>query len=160
MKKIVLMGLGNLLYSDEGLGVQIVQALQREYFFPDNVEVVDGGTQGLLLLEYLEEADYFLCVDAINAGKPAGTLIRLVGNEIPQYVGIKMSQHQLSFQEVLALASLRGTLPQEMVFLGIQPKSLEFGLDLSATVQLSLPALREAIVKQLAQWDAQPFKIE
>ncbi|QGG48467.1 HyaD/HybD family hydrogenase maturation endopeptidase [Heliorestis convoluta] len=160
MKKIVLLGIGNLLYSDEGLGVQVVQALQREYFFPDNVEVVDGGTQGLLLLEYLEEADYFLCVDAVNGGEEPGTLIRMEREELPHYVGIKMSQHQLGFQEVLALARLRGTLPEKIVLLGLQPASFDFGMELSAPIYQALPTLKEALLEQLREWDAMPLKIE
>ncbi|MBC9784663.1 HyaD/HybD family hydrogenase maturation endopeptidase [Heliobacterium chlorum] len=153
MKKIIVMGLGNLLFTDEGLGVHTIEALEKAYSFPPEVELIDGGTLGLLLLDTLESAERFLCIDAVNVGKEPGTLIRLEGDELPQYLGVKMSQHQMGFQEVLALASFRGQLPPEMVLIGVQPDNLEWGLQLSPTVQSVFPQVLAAVRAQLEQWD-------
>ncbi|ABZ84054.1 hydrogenase expression/formation protein [Heliomicrobium modesticaldum Ice1] len=151
-KKIIVMGLGNLLFTDEGLGVHAIRQIEAGYVFSPEVALIDGGTLGLILLEYLEEASHFLCIDAVKAGQAPGSLVRLEGEELPRYLGVKMSQHQMGFQEVLALASLRGTLPEEMVLIGVQPESLEWGTELSPTVAAALPAVTGAVLELLGRW--------
>ncbi|MBM7865738.1 HyaD/HybD family hydrogenase maturation endopeptidase [Heliobacterium gestii] len=151
-RKIIIMGLGNLLFTDEGLGVHAIRRMEAGYDFAPEVELIDGGTLGLLLLDHLEEASHFLCIDAVNAGKAPGTLVRLEKEQLPSYLGVKMSQHQMGFQEVLALANLRGTLPAEMVLIGVQPESLEWGTELSPTVAAVLPGVIEAALEQLVHW--------
>ncbi|MZP29714.1 HyaD/HybD family hydrogenase maturation endopeptidase [Heliobacterium undosum] len=150
--KIIVMGLGNLLFTDEGLGVHAIRRIEAGYAFSPEVELIDGGTLGLILLEHLEEASHFLCIDAVNAGQAPGSLVRLEGEELPRYLGVKMSQHQMGFQEVLALASLRGTLPDQMALVGVQPESLEWGTELSPTVAATLPAVTGAVLELLGRW--------
>ncbi|TCP61797.1 HyaD/HybD family hydrogenase maturation endopeptidase [Heliophilum fasciatum] len=156
MKKTIVLGLGNLLFSDEGIGVHAVQRLWQDYDFDDTVEVIDGGTLGLLLLEHVEEAERLLCIDAIASGREPGTLVRLEGEAIPAYLGVKMSQHQMGFQEVLGLARLRGTLPEAMVMVGIEPSSLEWGTSLTGTVEATMPRLVTAVIEQLQAWGVPP----
>ncbi|KFZ42913.1 HyaD/HybD family hydrogenase maturation endopeptidase [Anoxybacillus flavithermus] len=151
-KKITVLGIGNLLYSDEGVGIHILPLLEKQLAKYDNVEVIEGSTDGMRLLGTIEETEYLAIVDAVNAGKEAGTMITLVDDEIPAYFGIKMSIHQLGFQEVLSAAKLRQTCPKQMVLFGIQPASLSLGLELSPIVQAQLPRVVEQVVHQVEKW--------
>ncbi|NJT35982.1 hydrogenase maturation protease [Escherichia coli] len=114
-QRVVVMGLGNLLWADEGFGVRVAERLYAHYHWPEYVEIVDGGTQGLNLLGYVESASHLLILDAIDYGLEPGTLRTYAGERIPAYLSAKkMSLHQNSFSEVLALAQLAawGIVPQ------------------------------------------------
>lgn len=149
---ITILGIGNTLYSDEGIGVQILPTLEE--FFKDDpfVEVFDGSTDGMRLLGPVEDADYLIIIDAINAGKEGGTIITVEGDEVPAYFGVKMSIHQLGFQEVLAAAKMRDRYPKNIVMIGMQPTSLELGVELTKTNQEKVPELIEEIIKQVNHW--------
>lgn len=109
---IVVLGIGNLLWADEGFGVRCVEALQQRYTFAEHVELIDGGTQGLYLVQHVQAADKLLILDAIDYGLPPGTLKEVRNDEVPRFLGAKkMSLHQTGFQEVLALAQLTGASP-------------------------------------------------
>jgi hydrogenase maturation protease len=151
-RKITVLGIGNLLYSDEGVGIHILPLLEERLSPYENVEVIEGSTDGIRLLGTIEETDYLIVVDAVNAGKDAGTIVTLVDDEIPAYFGIKMSIHQLGFQEVLFAAKIRETSPKHMILFGVQPASLELGLQLSPIVQAQLPQLAEKVVEQVKKW--------
>lgn len=152
LDKINIIGIGNTLYSDEGVGVHILPLLEEALKGYKNVEVIEGATEGMKLLEPVEEADYLIIVDAINAGKPGGELITIENADIPKYFGVKMSVHQVGFQEVLFAAHLQERLPKEMIMFGVQPESLELGLELSETVERKLSELAAMIVEQVEQW--------
>src|SRR5262245_28140847 len=92
---VVVLGMGNLLRRDEGLGIHALRGLQERYALPASVRAVDGGTLGLDLLCYLEEADRVLVLDAALTGGPAGTLMRVVGDAIPAYFGMRTSPHEI-----------------------------------------------------------------
>ncbi len=151
-KNIKIIGIGNTLYSDEGVGVHLLPYLEEALAGYDNVEIIEGATDGMKLLEPVEAADYLIIIDAINAGKPGGELITIRNREIPKYYGIKMSIHQVGFQEVLFAADLLERLPEEMIMFGIQPASLELGIELSDTVKRKLPELAANVVNQVQQW--------
>jgi hydrogenase maturation protease len=151
-QKITVLGIGNLLYSDEGVGIHILPLLEERLSHYENVEVIEGSTDGMRLLGTIEETDYLIVVDAVNAGKDAGTIVTLVDDEIPAYFGVKMSIHQLGFQEVLSAAKIRETCPKHMILFGVQPASLELGLQLSPIVQAQLPQLAEKVVQQVKKW--------
>ena len=158
-ERIIVLGLGNTLNRDEGLGVHAVKLLEARFHDSENqresktasqIEFLDGGVLGLNLLPLVEEARYLLVLDAIDAHKAPGTLIEMKRDEIPLYTGIKLSDHQITFQEVLGLASFRGKLPANLHLLGIQPADLSIGVDLSETVNAALPSLlirAEAILR-------------
>ena len=146
---IVVLGLGNTLLSDEGVGVEALMRLQRDYVWPDHVTLLDGGVMGLDLLPYIETADAVLILDAVQTGQPAGTLHRLEGAEIPVAVALKLSVHQVGLQETLAMAQFRGTLPERLVLLGVVPATLALGVGLSEPVQAQLGALVNAAVREL-----------
>lgn len=158
-KQITIIGIGNTLYSDEGVGVHLLPQLNEALKDYDHVEIIEGATDGIKLLEPVEDAEYLIIVDAVNAGKQPGELITLRNREIPKYYGVKMSVHQVGFQEVLFAADLRGKLPKEMVLFGIQPASLELGLELSETVKENLPQLIKEVVEQVEMWSGSIEKI-
>lgn len=149
MRRIIL-GIGNLLNRDEGVGIHAVRALQAQNPLGTDWEIIDGGTLGLNLLPLVEEASHLIVLDAIDARREPGTLIELLREQVPLFSAVKMSQHQLSFQEVLGLAQVRGRLPQHLVLLGIQPADLSIGVELSPIVARALPQLL-ARVEQIAR---------
>lgn len=153
---ILALGIGNLLNSDEGVGVHAVRALQARGSFPDpKLQMVDGGTLGLNLLPLVETCTHLLLLDCVDAGRPGGTLVELSGGQIPLYSGLKLSQHQTTIQEVLGLAAIRGSLPQHLRLIGIQPVSLRLGTQLSPEVDAVLPQMIERAETTLAIWAAQ-----
>ncbi|MFG1464680.1 HyaD/HybD family hydrogenase maturation endopeptidase [Xanthobacter sp. DSM 24535] len=124
--RILVLGIGNILWADEGFGVRVVEAIDRDYVMPDAVTLLDGGTQGLYLLPYLEDADIVVIVDAVDYGLPPGTLHFLSDDEVPAVLGArKVSLHQTGFQEVLALLQLRGCAPRVLRLVGVQPHTLD-----------------------------------
>lgn len=150
--KILVLGVGNILLQDEGLGVRAVEQLQVKYNLPQDVQIVDGGVMGLDLLPYIENADFLLIVDAVKVGRPGASLVRLDAQEIPIALGLKMSIHQVGLQEILVLSQLRGTLPSRVVLWGMEPVALKEGLDLSPAVRIQLNTLVDAIACELENW--------
>jgi hydrogenase maturation protease len=152
-RSVLVLGLGNLLNSDEGLGVHAVRALQadRAADFPQ-VTFLDGGTLGLNLLPLVEDSSALLLLDCVDAGLEPGSVIELAGDEIPRYSGVKLSQHQTTFQEVLGLAEIRGALPARLHLIGVQPASLALGTELSPQVQACLPGVLQRVEALLQGW--------
>jgi hydrogenase maturation protease len=123
---VLILGIGNILWADEGFGVRAVEAFHRLYDLPDDVVLLDGGTQGLYLVNYVQEADDLLVFDAIDYGLPPGTLKIVRDDEVPKFTGAKkMSLHQTGFQEVLSAADLLGGYPGRLTLIGCQPVDLE-----------------------------------
>ncbi|MGE5265195.1 MAG: HyaD/HybD family hydrogenase maturation endopeptidase [Acidobacteriota bacterium] len=151
MKTLVL-GLGNVLLQDEGVGVRVIEQLQAAYAFPNDVTVLDGGTLGLDLLHVLEESDRAVVVDAVKADKEPGALVRLRNAEIPAFLGPKVSPHQVGLQDLLGLAQLRGHFPGEVILLGVQAERLEPGLDLSPAIAAQVEPLAAKVLEELARW--------
>lgn len=142
--RILILGIGNLLWADEGFGVRVVQELERRYRFPAEVTLLDGGTQGLGLIPYVQECDVLVIADAVDFHQPPGTLLEARDGEVPQYLSAgKLSLHQVSFQEVLALCGLMGQGPSRLCLIGVQPVVLEdYGGSLTAEVRAQLePAM-------------------
>jgi hydrogenase maturation protease len=150
----LVLGIGNLLWADEGFGVRAVAALHEGYRFPDAVALMDGGTQGVYLLPYVEAARRLLVLDAIDCRIAPGSLRVLRGDEISTTLGVgKMSLHQAGLVEVLALAALSGRAPEEIVVVGVQPVELaDFGGSLSEPVRARLPEAVATALSILAAW--------
>jgi len=144
------------LNRDEGLGVHALKALEERLGSQADVELVDGGVLGLNLLPIVEECSHLLVLDAVDAGQPPGTLIELAGDEIPLRANLKMSEHQVSFQEVLGLAQMRGKLPPHLHLLGVQPADLSIGLDLSPVVKAAISRVVDRAVAILQEWGLCP----
>jgi hydrogenase maturation protease len=151
---VLVLGIGNVLWADEGFGVRCVEALADRHAFPAGVRLLDGGTQGLYLLPFLEEADALIVFDAVDYGLPPGTMKVVADDEVPAFMGAKkMSLHQTGFQDVIATAQLMGYCPARMLLIGVQPVELEdYGGGLRpATAACIAPALDIAL-GQLADW--------
>ncbi len=150
--KTLVLGLGNPLVSDEGFGVQAVQRLNERYVFPQEVEVVDGGTLGLKLLPILEDADRIIILDAVDVAQPPGTLVRIGWDDVRRALPVKISPHQETVTEVLGLLELRRGRPRGFEIVGVQPRSLEMGLELSSEVERGLAAALDAVLAILTAW--------
>lgn len=157
--RTVVLGLGNMLMTDDGIGLAALARLQDEWFIPRSVELVDGGTWGMNLLPIIESADRVLVLDAIDSGAEPGTLSVLKDAEVPRVLAQKLSPHQIDLREVLALAALRGTLPAELVALGVQPAVVALGTDLSPAVETRLSELVFLAAEQLRAWDIACFPV-
>jgi len=153
---ILVLGIGNLLMADDGIGVRVVQGLADRYRFPAGVTVLDGGTLGLDLLPRLEGVERLLVVDAVETGGKPGTMVRLTGDDIPLALETKVSPHQMGLKDLLTVASLQGHVPREMVLWGVQPASIELEMALTPAVAKTLPLLEEEVLRELAVWGVAP----
>jgi hydrogenase maturation protease len=158
VKKTVVLGLGNILLCDEGVGVRVVERLQELYEFPQEVQVLDGGTLALDLLPYVEDADRLLVIDALEMGAEPGKTARLEGDEVPAFLGIKISPHQMGLADLLAAARLRDSYPRELVLWGVQPGVISVGLELSPPVAAQVEALVDKALIELDRWGIEPTK--
>lgn len=148
MPRVLILGIGNLLWADEGFGVRAVEQLHRHYAFPDNVTLMDGGTQGLYLVHHVRSADILVVFDAVDYGLPPGTMRLVEGDDVPRFLGAKkVSLHQTGFQEVLATAALFGDLPRHLFLIGVQPVELDdYGGSLRPRVKAQIrPAIAAAL---------------
>ncbi len=147
--RAVVLGIGNIILTDEGVGVRAVEALEKSYQLPESVMAIDGGTSGMELLDDLSGLDLLVVLDTIVAGKEPGTVISLTGDQVQVFFRKKMSPHQIGLCDVLASLELLGTLPKEVMVFGVQPLSLELGMDLSPVVAERVPELVELAVAAL-----------
>ena len=148
--QIVVLGAGNILLTDEGLGVRAIERLPLSYCLPPAIRIIDGGTSGMEMLEDLEGLDALIMVDAIRAGKPPGTPIHLAGDAVPVFFRSKLSPHQVSICDVLASLEFAGHAPHDLVLIGVEPRNLELGLELSPQVAARVPDMVAMAVVQLA----------
>ncbi|PDT90879.1 HyaD/HybD family hydrogenase maturation endopeptidase [Bradyrhizobium sp. Y36] len=152
--RILVLGIGNILWADEGFGVRVVEEFHRRYAVPDNVTILDGGTQGLYLVNYLEEADRLIVFDAIDYGLAPGELKLVRDDEVPRFTGAKkMSLHQTGFQEVISAADLLGRCPKHLALIGCQPLDLEdWGGPLTSPVRDQIAPAIDLACRVLAEW--------
>lgn len=141
MMNTLVLGVGNLLLTDDGVGIHAIQKLQANYTLPEEVQVVDGGTCGLDLLQFLEGVDHLVIVDAARMGKPPGSIVRLEGDKVPAYLALKTSPHEIGLPELLFAARLSNIYPQKVVVFGVQPESIETSLGLTPHVAEKLDEL-------------------
>ncbi len=155
---IVVLGIGNVLWADEGFGVRCIEALQARHSFAPHVELVDGGTQGLYLLPLVQGATRLLIFDAVDYGLEPGTLKIVENDEVPRFMGAKkMSLHQTGFQEVLMLALLTGRYPQQVLLIGCQPEQLEdYGGSLRPVVRAAMEDAIALGLDRLRDWGVRP----
>lgn len=145
--KIMVMGVGNVLLSDEGLGVHFLKEFSED-LLPDNIELLEGGTAGLELVHLIQEVDFLIIIDAINAKDEPGAVFRFEPEKIkivPERY--EVSFHQVGILEVLAMANFLGNAPQTLIF-GIQPKSLEWGLEPSPEILKVFPKIKDLVIKE------------
>lgn len=147
----LILGIGNLLLSDEAVGVRIIERLQRDYRFPDNVELMDGGTAGMELLEYLACRDHLIVVDAVLSGNAPGTVITLHDDEVPAMFSRKISPHQLGLSDVLSALRLTDEFPKQLTLIGIEPQSLEPHIGLTPTITSAVPVAMDRVLAVLRE---------
>ena len=150
--RVTLIGLGNILMRDEGVGVHAVRYIQENYAVPPELEIVDGGTSGLDLLSFIEGRDRVLFVDTVNFDREPGHIGVLTNGQIPALSGVKDSLHHMGLMDVLAAAQLLDKLPVRMTLIGIQPHTIGIGLELTPTIQARLKPLVDQILDQMAVW--------
>jgi hydrogenase maturation protease len=156
VKKTLVLGLGNILLSDEGVGVRVVERLQELYEFPQEVQVLDGGTLALDLLPYVEETDRLLVIDALEMGAEPGAIARLESDEVPAFLSVKLSPHQMGLADLLAAARLRDVYPEQLVLWGMQPGVMRPGLELSPPVAAQVEVLVDRVLAELSLWGIEP----
>ena len=131
-KNIGILGIGNLLLKDEGFGVHVIRYLEKNYSFPEQVRMLDGGTAGIYMAPFLEEVDRLIVVAVVGIDSPAGTIFHFNGDELMgANVQMSMSPHQLGLLEVLEICRLRDQAPEEVEFIGVVPEDIETGMGLT-----------------------------
>ncbi len=150
MKKILVIGMGNVLMQDEGVGVRAVEELEHRYHIPPGVTLVDGGTTGMELFEPMRACDCLVVADAVNAKVPPGSLLRIANDEINAFFRTKLSNHQLGLSDLLALLSLKGEAPEHIAIIGMVPHSLHNKLGLTPEASEGLAAMVMMLVDELA----------
>lgn len=150
VKSILILGVGNILLRDEGVGVRIVEKIKNEFPLPDEVEVVDGGTLGLRLVPYLEDREAVFIIDAINCKAKPGEFFQIEAEDIDDiYNARKISPHQIGLREILSISKLQNILPKRICLFGIQPQIVDIGLELSDIVSSKLDELIEKLLKEV-----------
>jgi hydrogenase maturation protease len=149
---LLVVGLGNLLLSDEGIGVHVVRALAERYRLPPAVELIDGGTSGMDLLDALAQAERVIVVDAARTGRAPGTVLEVGDGELPAFFSQRLSPHQVGFGDVLASLALIGARPREIVLVAIEPEDLSLGVELSACGREAAALALAAVLRRLAAW--------
>jgi hydrogenase maturation protease len=150
--EVLVVGLGNILLSDEGLGVHAVNALRDRYVFRPKTDLLDGGTLGLDLLPYLEGRSRVLFIDAVDAGEVPGSIVAVEGDRVGHASGPRLSVHHAGLADLLFAARMQGIYPDEVCLVGMQPASMAPGLELSAVVHASMDALLKEIIGRLEGW--------
>src|SRR6202162_3784923 len=149
----VVLGLGNTLHSDDGIGPQAIERLRSDARMPEDVALIEGGTLGLELLTYIWDCSYLLVLDAVDVGQPPGTLIRMSGQKLQTLPG-KGSVHQLGVADLLVALRVLARQQPTVVLLGVQPATTEWGTELSPAVGTVMGSLIEAAVAELIRVEA------
>lgn len=147
---ITVLGIGNILLTDEGFGVRVVEKLYDEYEFPENVSLLDGGVLGINLLGVIAEAKHLIVVDAVKNKQPPGTLYRLEKDELPERILLKNSLHQTDFLETLTLCQAIDKVPETTVVLGVEPEDiLTHSVDMTPTVAARVDEMMDLVLREL-----------
>jgi hydrogenase maturation protease len=152
-RPVLVLGLGNILLHDEGIGVRVVQHLHQHYRFPPEVEVMDGGTAGMALFEHIIERRHLIVIDAVKTGDPPGTLVTLEREAVPAYFRTRVSPHQMALSDILAALQIAGHPLPETVLFGVVPVRLSTGIGLSYPVAKQLNTLVEMTLDRLKRMD-------
>jgi hydrogenase maturation protease len=154
---IGLIGVGNILLQDEGLGVHVIAAIKEKYTCPSGLEIIDGGTLGLDLLPVFERFDKVILVDAVNFGKEPGYIGMLENDEIPAVIVPRASAHHIGLADLLSSAMLKGVMPAHVILIGMQPSVLkcDLGLEMSDIVNANMDRLVNFTLAKLKEWDVE-----
>lgn len=154
--EITVLGIGNIILQDEGFGVRVAEVLDAQYDFPNNVQIIDGGTLGMELMRFLVGTKKLLILDSINGGAEPGTTFRFEDKAVMEHFNDKLSAHEVGIQDVLAFLSVTGKAIPNVVVIGAQPYCLEAGVGLTPEMEKLLPVLVDSAVKELQRWGVEP----
>jgi hydrogenase maturation protease len=149
--RAVVLGVGNIILSDEAAGVRAVEALERGWLLPQNVMAIDGGTSGMEMIEDLSDVDLLIVLDVVKTGAAPGAVVKISGDEIPVFFRNKLSPHQIALPDVLASLELLDAMPREIMVLGVEFISLELGLEMTPTIAEKVPVLAAMAADELAR---------
>ena len=158
--RIAIIGLGNILLQDEGIGIHVVQYLQQSYSFHPKIELIDGGTAGLELIPYFEENDKIIIVDAVDFGKEPGFIGSFKNDEILHLFKEKISLHHLGLSDLLGDLKLHNIYPQQIYLFGMQPAHMDIGLELSEIIQPKIEQFCKILKQQLLNWNISFKKVK
>lgn len=147
--QVLLLGIGNVLLQDEGIGVRVLEELQRRYHIPVGVTVLDGGTAGMALIEDILDKDQLIILDAVKSEQAPGTVMRLEGDAVPAFFQTHITPHQLGLADILATLAVAGRKPESIVLIGVVPESVELSLELSDRLQGQMETLLDMILAEL-----------
>ena len=149
---IVVLGVGNILLTDEGLGVHVVEDLKANYTFTPQISLIDGGTMGMELLTYMRGMKKILLIDAVNGGEAPGTIYEFPHRELEQYFTDHISVHEVGMQDILRIRAIQENPLEDAIVIGVEPESLDVGFEPSAPVQKALPEVKERVLRVLREW--------
>lgn len=152
---IVVLGVGNILLNDEGLGVHVVEDLKANYTFTPQISLIDGGTMGMELLTYMRGMKKILLIDAVNGGEAPGTIYEFPHRELEQYFTDHISVHEVGMQDILRIRAIQENPLEDAIVIGVEPESLDVGFEPSAPVQKALPEVKERVLRVLREWGVQ-----
>ena len=152
---IVVLGVGNILLTDEGLGVHVVEDLKANYTFTPQISLIDGGTMGMELLTYMRGMKKILLIDAVNGGEAPGTIYEFPHRELEQYFTDHISVHEVGMQDILRIRAIQENPLEDAIVIGVEPESLDVGFEPSVPVQKALPEVKERVLRVLREWGVQ-----
>ncbi|VTY43851.1 HyaD/HybD family hydrogenase maturation endopeptidase [Veillonella atypica] len=152
---VVVLGVGNILLTDEGLGVHVVEDLKANYTFTPQISLIDGGTMGMELLTYMRGMKKILLIDAVNGGEAPGTIYEFPHRELEQYFTDHISVHEVGMQDILRIRAIQENPLEDAIVIGVEPESLDVGFEPSAPVQKALPEVKERVLRVLREWGVQ-----
>ena len=153
-----LIGLGNILMRDDGVGVHAVNEIEERFRFTPEIDIVDGGTLGLSLLPLIAEHARVLFVDAVEAGLEPGEIVVREGEEVPALVGSQVSVHQAGLADLMYAAKMAGTMPSGVCLVGIQPQAVDLGLETTALLKNKQEELIRTVLARLEAWGIRAFE--
>ena len=156
--EVTILGIGNVILRDEGFGVRVAEYLDKHYEFPESVQIVDGGTLGIELTQYVTGTEKLLVIDSINGGAEPGTTFRFHNDDVMEHFQDKRSAHEVGIQDVLGLLTVTGHKIPDVVVIGAQPYDVEAGVELSDGMMELLPQMVEQALKELKNWGIEPRK--
>lgn len=155
---ILVLGLGNILLQDEGIGVRVIEALEAGYDMPEGVTVVDGGTAGMDMLNTIAGFKHMIVADAVKTGAPAGTVVVLKGDEVPAFFKGKLSPHQVGLSDLLAVMTLTDEQPETIALVGCVPFGMETSLEMTPGMVERVPQMLQLVLDELAALGAPAVK--
>ena len=157
--KICVIGLGNTLMQDDAIGVRTIEAIKARCGFEPRIDLLDGGTAALDLLPVVQHYEKVLFVDAVDAGEPPGAIVIIEGDAIPSFLAAQVSVHHVGLSDLLFAARMAGSLPAEICLIGIQPESVDIGLEMTDIIKKRLDLLLTTVLERLQKWGVEPSQL-